>query len=93
MKALLFLAILAAFILISYIVKSHRLRKLTDEVTALMVNEHFGATILGKDLKKFDRLKKKQPQLYSKAQLAARIIVEQRLKQMSRPRPDDSQKS
>jgi hypothetical protein len=92
MEALLFLAILAAFILIGYLVKSHRLRKLTDEVTALMVNEHFGATILGEDLKKFDRLKKKHPQLYSQAQLAARISVEHRLQQMSRPRLDDSQK-
>jgi hypothetical protein len=92
MEVLLFLALLAASILIGSLVKSHRLRKLTDEVTGLMVKEHFGATILGKDLEKFDWLKKKHPQLYSNAQLAARLIVEHRLQQMSRPRHDDSQK-
>ena len=92
MEVLLFLAFLAAIILIGYLVKSHRLRKLTDEVTGLMVKEHFGATILGKDLEKFDRLKKNHPQLYSNAQLAARLIVEHRLQKMSRPRLDDSQK-
>jgi len=92
MEILLFLALLAAFILIDSLVKSHRLRKLTDDVTALMVKEHFGATILGKDLEKFAKLKKHHPQIYSKAQLIARITVEHRLRQRFLSRLGDSQK-
>ncbi len=92
MEVLFFLALLAAFIFIGFLVKNHRLRKLTDEVTALMVNEHFGVTILGEDLKKFAKLKKHHPQLYSRAQLDARLIVEHRLQQWFLSRPDNSQK-
>lgn len=92
MEVLIFLAVLAAFILTGYLVKSHRLRKLTDDVTALMVKEHFGATILGKDLEKFAKLKKHHPQLYSKAQLNARLTVEHRLQQSFLSRHGISQK-
>jgi len=56
MEVLTFIALLVAFILIVYAIKSASLRKITEDVTQLMVAEHFGVRHEPDGLKKWSKL-------------------------------------
>src|SRR5215510_15711208 len=82
MEVLIFFALLVAFILIGFAFKAASLRKLTEDVTHLMVAEHFGVRPEPDGLKKWSRLQNDHPELYRKAQVAALVIAENRRRQI-----------
>jgi|SRR5215510_3757700 len=82
MEVLIFIALLVALILIGFAIKAASLRKITEDVTQLMVAEHFGVRPDPDGLKKCSKLQNDHPELYRKAQLAALVIAENRRRQI-----------
>ena len=82
MEVLIFIALLVALILIGFAIKAASLRKITEDVTQLMVAEHFGVRTDADGLKKCSKLQNDHPELYRKAQLAALVIAENRRRQI-----------
>jgi len=82
MEVLIFIALLVAFILIGFAIRAASLRKITEDVTHLMVAEQFGVRPEPDGLKKWSKLQNEHPELYRKAQVAALIIAENRRRQI-----------
>jgi len=82
MEVLIFFALLVAFILIGFAFKAASLRKITEDVTHLMVAEHFGVRPEPDGLKKWSKLQNDHPELYRKAQVAALVIASNRRRQI-----------
>ena len=82
MEVLIFIALLVAFILIGFAIRAASLRKITEDVTQLMVAEHFGVRPDPDGLKKWSKLQNDHPELYRKAQVAALVIAENRRRQI-----------
>lgn len=81
MEFLIFITLLVAFILIGFAIRAASLRKITEDVTQLMVAEHFGVHPEPDGLKKWSKLQNDHPELYRKAQVAALVIAENRRRQ------------
>ena len=82
MEVSIFIALLVAFILIGFTIRAASLRKITEDVTQLMVAEHFGVRPEPDGLKKWSKLQNDYPELYGKAQVAALVIAENRRRQI-----------
>ncbi|HEV2669084.1 MAG TPA: hypothetical protein VG324_29480 [Blastocatellia bacterium] len=82
MEILIFIALLVAFILIGFAIRAASLRKITEDVTHLMIAEHFGVRPEPDGLKKWSKLQNDHPELYRKAQVAALVIAENRRRQI-----------
>src|SRR5215831_12766902 len=74
MEVLIFVALLFAFILIGFAIRAASLRKITEDVTQLMVAEHFGVHPEPDGLKKLSKLQSDHPELYRKAQVAVSLL-------------------
>ena len=82
MEVSIFIALLVAFILIGFTIRAASLRKITEDVTQLMVADHFGVHPEPYGLKKWSKLQNDYPELYGKAQVAALVIAENRGRQI-----------
>jgi hypothetical protein len=82
MEVLIFIALLVAVILIGFAIRTASLRKITEDVTKLMVADHFGVHPEPDGLKKWSKLQNDHPELYRKAQVAALVIAENRRRQI-----------
>src|SRR5262245_36615107 len=82
MEVLIFIALLVALIIIGFAIKAASLRKITEDVTQLMVAEQFGVRPDPDGLKKWSKLQNDHPELYRKAQFAALVIAANRRRQI-----------